>query len=190
MSKKGERRPKAEELALWREATKSARALGKRAIAPSGAKPEAVSPPAAARARPPLPKPAPVAIKVHAAKPLPAIEQKLLRDLRRGAQPVDARIDLHGYTQERARVTIERFLSHARARGYRLVLVVTGKGSAFAGEPSTQGERSERGVLRAMLPRWLALPPMSDWIVGLSQAGPRHGGEGALYIQLRRVRES
>jgi len=189
MSKKGERRPKAEELALWREATKSARALGKRAIAPSGAKPEAVSPPAAARARPPLPKPAPVAIKTHAAKPIPAIEQKLLRALRKGDAAIEARIDLHGYTQERARVTIERFLSHARARGYRTVLVVTGKGSALAGgdEP---GERSERGVLRKMLPRWLALPPMSDWIVGLSSAGPRHGGEGALYIQLRRVRES
>ena len=187
MTKKGERRPKAEELALWREATKSAHPLGKGDAAEPGAKAEKA--PGATTARAPLPKSAPVAIKTHTAKPIAAIEPKLLRALRKGDAGIDARLDLHGYTQERARETIERFLSHARARGYRLVLVVTGKGTAFVDDERSTSERSERGVLRKALPHWLSLPPMSEWILGLSAAGPRHGGEGALYIHLRRVRE-
>ncbi len=190
MTKKGERKPKAEELALWREATKSAHPLGKGDAAEPGAKPEKAPAAAAAAApRAPLPKPAPVAIKVHTAKAIAAIEPKLLRALRRGDVPLDARLDLHGYTQERARETIERFLSHARARGHRLVLVVTGKGSVLDDDEHSTSERGERGVLRKALPRWLSLPPMSEWILGLSAAGPRHGGEGALYIHLRRPRE-
>jgi DNA-nicking Smr family endonuclease len=193
MTKKGERGPKPEELALWRETMKRARPLAKRP-AGLGARPEPLQP-SAARAPAPapgaLPRPAPVTVSTERVKPVPALPAKLVRALSRGSEAIDARIDLHGMTQERARATIERFLSYARARGYRLVLVVTGKGAAGAArsdaiDPYT--EQSPRGVLRAMLPRWLSLPPMCDWILGMSPASPRHGGDGALYIQLRKAR--
>jgi DNA-nicking Smr family endonuclease len=187
MTKKGGRNVHADELALWRAAMKSARPLGKRIGAEADAEPEERAP-AAPRSRSAPPKPQAVTIKAPAMRAITSIEVKLLRAIRRGTVPIEARLDLHGLTQVSAHERVERFLIHAQARGHRVVLVVTGKGTREA-EQAVTGERSERGVLRKLLPRWLALAPMRESIVGLSPAAPRHGGEGALYIQLRRRRE-
>ena len=101
----------------------------------------------------------------------------------RGRDAIDARIDLHGMTQSEAHDALVRFVRRAQSNGARLVLVVTGKGSG----PSRDGER-ERGVLRRQVPLWLALPEFRPLIVGFDEAHVAHGGEGALYVRLRRIR--
>src|SRR3712207_5692715 len=63
--------------------------------------------------------------------------------LRRGLYPIDARLDLHGLTQEQAHAWLSSFLATARARGNRCVLVITGRGQRHG------------GTLRTMTPRWL-----------------------------------
>jgi DNA-nicking Smr family endonuclease len=93
----------------------------------------------------------------------------------RGREPIDARFDLHGLTQEEAHVALSRFLHSASARGARLVLIITGKG----------GRRGE-GVLKRQVPLWLALPEFRDLVIGFEEAHVAHGGEGALYVRLRR----
>jgi DNA-nicking Smr family endonuclease len=87
---------------------------------------------------------------------------------------------LHGLTQRHAHDTLLRFLSAASSRGARLVLIITGKGGG-AGQ-------GERGILKRQVPQWLGLPEFRAWVIGFEEAHIAHGGEGALYVRVRRVR--
>lgn len=74
------------------------------------------------------------------------------------------------------------FIGRAHHSEARLVLVITGKGGGF----NALGE--ERGVLRRLVPHWLADPTMRRMILGYEPAGLSHGGDGALYVRIRRDR--
>jgi DNA-nicking Smr family endonuclease len=113
--------------------------------------------------------------------PLVSLEERARRRLSRGLAALDARIDLHGMQQERAFAALTSFLRHAQRRGDRVVLVITGRGR--------DGEEG-RGVLRRAVPAWLSQPEFRNIVVGFEEAGRRHGGAGALYVQIRRRRES
>ena len=93
-----------------------------------------------------------------------------------GRETIGGRIDLHGMSQDQARASLNAFLLAAFERGARGVLVITGKGAL--------GD----GVLRRRTPEWLAEPPLRPLIAGISEAHRRHGGEGALYVALKRRR--
>ena len=114
------------------------------------------------------------------------LDKHLARRLRRGAQDVEARLDLHGMTQREAHVELHRFIRDAAARGCRCVLVITGKGSRSDGGAGVRG--SAPGVLRQSAPRWLGAADLSPYVAGFGAALPQHGGTGALYVQLRRNR--
>jgi DNA-nicking Smr family endonuclease len=101
----------------------------------------------------------------------------------RGRDAIDARLDLHGFTQAEAHAALLRFLQRAQGDGGRVVLVVTGKGSGKGRDDR------ERGVLKRQVPLWLALPQFRPLVVGFDDAHVGHGGEGALYVRLRRLRE-
>jgi len=107
--------------------------------------------------------------------------------LRRGAMAPDARIDLHGMTQQAAHRTLFAWLATAHARGHRLVLVITGKGNPKNGE-NAPWMMSPHGVLKQMVPRWLNEPGLAALIASSGPAHARHGGEGALYVYLRKRR--
>jgi len=102
------------------------------------------------------------------------IEPRRHHRIARERDPIGARLDLHGLDQDRARATLEGFLLRAWDEGYRAVLVITGKG--------VQGD----GVLRRRTPEWLADPRLRQVVAGVSEAHRRHGGEGALYVALKR----
>jgi DNA-nicking Smr family endonuclease len=126
--------------------------------------------PGAASQRPTLP------MKGRDAVPPAAVDAALHRRLTRGRDAIAARIDLHGMTQDVARVALTAFFRRAGDEGWRAILVITGKG--VGGD----------GVLRRRVPDWLAEPPLRDHIAGVSEAHRRHGGEGALYVALKRKR--
>jgi DNA-nicking Smr family endonuclease len=115
--------------------------------------------------------------------PLPSVPltRRERSQLSRGRKDIDARIDLHGLTQTRAHRALLRFLQNASGEGLTFVLVITGKGRST-------GPDAERGVLRRQVPQWLALPEFRSLIVGFDEAHVGHGGEGALYVRLRRAR--
>jgi DNA-nicking Smr family endonuclease len=149
---------------------------GRESARESAAKPPPGAPaPAAAPAAPPpqqVWRPPPLA-------PLAPLEPRTRRRLARRLAEVDARLDLHGMRQERAYAALATFLRQAQLRGARIVLVVTGKGGA-------DGEG--RGVLRQVVPGWLSRPDFRPLVVGFEEAERRHGGAGALYVQVRRRR--
>jgi DNA-nicking Smr family endonuclease len=116
---------------------------------------------------------------------MPALEPLARREkqrLARGTVQLDARIDLHGRTQSEAHAALLSFLRRAQADDARFVLVITGKGG------SARDHWSERGVLRRQVPHWLRLPEFRHYVVGFEDAHIGHGGEGALYVRLRRAR--
>jgi len=92
--------------------------------------------------------------------------------------PVEATLDLHGHTQDRARGELADFLARAQGSGKRCVRVVTGKGDISQGG----------GVLRAQVPRWLNNPENRARVLAFDYAQPQHGGLGALYVLLRKAR--
>ncbi len=102
------------------------------------------------------------------------IEPKRKRRISRERDPLDRRLDLHGLDQDGARSALHGFLQRAQADGVRAVLVITGKGM--------QGD----GILRRRAPEWLAEPILRGVVAGVSIAERHHGGEGALYVALKR----
>ena len=175
-----------EEQALWQAITRSVVPLKRRrkpAAPPKVAAelkqklpsrlPSASSPHAVAVVPKPTPKPTP---KTPALAP---IDRRSKQKLARGTQAIDARIDLHGRTQDEAHVVLLRFLHRAQANGAKTVLVITGKGGR---------SDSGRGVLKRQVPMWLALPEFRALVVGFGDAAIGHGGEGALYVRVRRGR--
>ena len=112
--------------------------------------------------------------------PLAPIGRRERSHLSRGRKEIDARLDLHGMTQTRAHRALFGFLQRAHHDGLTFVLVITGKGK--------MGPESERGVLRRQVPQWLGLPEFRSLVVGFEEAHIGHGGEGALYVRVRRAR--
>ena len=124
----------------------------------------------AARIAPPKPP-------VRLGKPretLDGIEPNRRHRIAKQREDIGARLDLHGMDQQRARAVLEGFLANAFHEGWRAVLVVTGKG--------VQGD----GVLKRRAPEWLAAPHLAHIVAGISDAARHHGGEGALYVALKR----
>lgn len=118
---------------------------------------------------------------------LAPLERKLRQQLSRGRQAIDAAIDLHGFRQEQAHRTLRHFLAGAQTDGARVVLVVTGKGERHLGlaGPAYEGG----GILRRLVPLWLGQPEFRTLVGGYGEASGSHGGAGALYVRLRRIRQ-
>jgi DNA-nicking Smr family endonuclease len=115
------------------------------------------------------------------------IERRKARRIARGAEEIDARLDLHGMTQDEAHRALTHFIHRCQAQSLKTVLVITGKGGA-GGELSSGPASRARGVLRQNVPRWLNEPLLAALVIGYSAASVRHGGDGALYVRLRRRR--
>lgn len=105
-----------------------------------------------------------------------ALEPRRQRRLSRERDPIEARIDLHGFGRFQAQDALTAFLLGAQARGYRSVLVITG-----------QGRRGGTGVIRASVHEWLQGPALRGVVSGFASAARHHGGDGALYVTIRRT---
>ncbi|MEM9591052.1 MAG: Smr/MutS family protein [Pseudomonadota bacterium] len=125
-----------------------------------------------------------VAVK-KAPSPKAGLDRQTARKLDKGNLAIEARIDLHGMRQREAHSALRKFLHWARSKDYRHVLVITGKGSIRA-EARSFYEDEERGVLRQAVPHWLSHGDLAPMIVSFSEAPRRLGGEGALYVRLRK----
>ncbi|MBK3773375.1 hypothetical protein GAY31_04145, partial [Azospirillum brasilense] len=97
----------------------------------------------------------------------------------RGEMEIDGRIDLHGMSQAQAHGALSGFVHRAWHEGRRCVLVITGKGTYTGGV----------GVLRQSVPRWLADAALRPMVLAVRPAQPRHGGDGALYVLIKRRRD-
>lgn len=164
-----------EERILWNLVARTARPLrGKSTVE---TEPPLSDEPPAKSAPPPLlttahAKPIqPQRLQVH------HLDRLTQRKISKGRLPLEARIDLHGMRQDEAHGLLLSFLRRAHASGIRYVLIITGKGRSLASD----------GVLRRSVPSWFATAPFRDLVSGYEDAARNHGGEGALYVRLRRL---
>ncbi len=131
---------------------------------------------------PPVVPPAPLPVPPPASEPAlthgnaPGLDRRTQTNLRRGKIGIEARIDLHGMTQEQAHRALGDFLADSQAGGRRAVLVITGKGAGGT------------GILREAVPKWLNEGANREMIRAFSHATPKDGGEGALYVLLKRLK--
>lgn len=171
---KSKRELTGEEKKLWRRVASTVKSRRPRA-----AEPEEVEEPtprapvrATAKAAPPPP-----AVRKAAATPPPANRSGEKR-VRRGKLEIGASLDLHGHTQDSARAAVIRFLRLSQARGDTAVIIVTGVG------------RGGEGVLKRRLPEWLHERDIRPLTSGFAPAHRSHGGAGAFYVFIKRLRES
>lgn len=111
----------------------------------------------------------------------PGLDKRTANRLKRGQMPIDGKLDLHGRTQRQAHQDLIRFIETGYAMGNRCLLIITGKGL---------GPDGSVGVLRANVPRWLNEAPLRSKVLSFTYARRDHGGEGALYVLLKRQRET
>lgn len=113
------------------------------------------------------------------------MDSKAFKKMKQGKLRPEAKIDLHGMTLSRAHPRLQAFIMGAAAEGKRLVLVITGKGR----DHDHDGPIPTRtGVLRHQVPQWLTMPPCHSVVLQVAPSHKSHGGEGAYYVYLRRLR--
>ncbi|HEX3882800.1 MAG TPA: Smr/MutS family protein [Stellaceae bacterium] len=157
---------------LWRRAMRDVAPLGERRPPPPEPPPAAAAPSAS---RPdPMPLP-PIAPDLPPLDRFAGIDRASAERLKRGRVAIEARLDLHGMTQAEAHHALAGFVAGGRTAGRRCVLVITGRGVAGG------------GVLRHAVPRWLDEPGLRRHLLAIAPAQPRDGGNGALYLLLRRM---
>jgi DNA-nicking Smr family endonuclease len=188
------RRLSEDEHKLWSGVTRSIAPLKRKPAGPRH--PEAIAAPG--ERVPPRRRADPATVRHPAAKtviktatksagkpalPVVGLDRRQKQRLARGTEAIDGRIDLHGKTQTEAHAALLGFLRRAQAEGARYVLVITGKGRV-----SGPGVPGEHGILKRQVPMWLRLPEFRLHVLAVEDAHAAHGGEGALYVRLRRAR--
>lgn len=169
----------ADEAALWRRVIASVRPLRPHA-APIAEPPPGPPPAGPSPAAPPTRRPPPKATAIGH-----TLDGGWDRRLASGAAAPDSTIDLHGHSLDRAYLALDLALERAIARGDRVLLLITGK------PPRPESERPHaRGRIRAAVGDWLMVSRHAGHIAAVRAAHPRHGGAGALYIVLRRARDT
>ncbi len=187
-SRRKGRRLNEQERTLWKTVATSITPLRRRTVkADDLDEPQIVRAPKAAepvpaQTRSSLMKTAAPLLKPPSAPALEHLDRRDRKRIARGRTTIDARIDLHGRTQAEAYDALLAFIRRSQTRGARTVLVITGKGSTEGG--------AGRGVLKRQVPMWLASPELRTCILGFETASIAHGGEGALYVRLRRDRSA
>ena len=99
------------------------------------------------------------------------VDRSTAEKLRRGKIKIEAVLDLHGMTRDVAFESLYGFILSCASKQKKCLLVITGKGS---------------GVLKNSLPQWLNVDDIRPHILMCSQAQPKDGGDGAVYVLLRR----
>lgn len=183
MSHRRTRHPTHEEILLWRHVMREAQPLhpvpemlGNEADNDNVPPPVPLAKPAKGQvAAPPVAK-IKTKLKELVAGQLSDMDKRTAERLAKGQTAIDGRLDLHGLTEAQAHAALVRFLAMSRSLGRRCVLVITGKG--------VEG----KGVIRSSLPKWLNAAELRPLVLGISQAKPKDGGEGAFYVLLKRHR--
>ena len=165
------RRAKSDERELWHRAMRDVQPLH-RATEMLGALDETKSAPEPSRGASLARERGRVRAGAANVHPPARLDRRTVQRLKRGHVPIEARLDLHGMTQAEAHEALARFVARSHASGFRAVIVITGKS----------------GVLHSAVPRWLEEGENRVRILGSSRAQAQHGGEGALYLLLRRQR--
>ena len=117
----------------------------------------------------------------------PGVDRRTAERLRRGQLQIEARIDLHGMTEAQAHAAFDAFILASYRAERRVLLVITGKGKA-SDDAERRTDSRPTGIIRRALPGWINQSAIRPLVLAFTRAQPRDGGDGAVYILLKRVR--
>jgi DNA-nicking Smr family endonuclease len=103
----------------------------------------------------------------------PGVQHGVFRNLRLGKYAIDARLDLHKLTVERARQVVFQFVKDCVANDVRLALITHGKGEG----------REQPAMLKSCVAYWL--PQLED-VLAFHSAQKQHGSYGATYVLFKK----
>jgi len=105
----------------------------------------------------------------------PGIQKTTLKNLRQGKFPVEASLDLHGFTAEQSRNAFIEFMDYCNNSQSKVVCIVHGKGF---------GSSEKKPVIKPLINKWLK---ESENVLAFCSAQPKDGGTGAVYVLLKRA---
>ncbi len=172
---------KLEDRILWEKVARSTKPMQGRMFPSFGSEEAAKAPVKSAAASAAMAEAPMSAVSPKKPKPHPdRLDDSTHRKLAKGRLALSGRIDLHGLTQGEAHGLLHGFLYRAHAHGLRHVLVITGKGASLGSD----------GILRQAVPHWFATPSFRPLVSAYEFAHRSHGGDGAIYVRLRRGNEA
>ena len=177
------RKPRNEDEALWQALTRDITPLRKKRTLAHDLPSKPKHKPRTTTA--PLPQ-APDPVK--STPPALGSDSHQRRRLKKGRMPIDGRLDLHGLTQAKAHAKLIKFVLKAQAEGKRCLLVITGKGGKATPDPDNVFTQRSTGVLRHQVPLWLQSGELAGRVIDIQPARIEDGGDGAIYVLLRRAR--
>ena len=111
------------------------------------------------------------------------LSKKEILQIKNHKKRIESILDLHGKTTDESNILLNNFIKNSFLKGYRLVMIITGKGN------NSTNKENNMGVLKAFFLSWLLREESLKYIVSYAIAGENHGGEGAFYIVLRKNRK-
>tara|TARA_A200000113_G_C8723155_1_gene309059 strand:+ start:91 stop:630 length:540 start_codon:yes stop_codon:yes gene_type:complete len=109
------------------------------------------------------------------------------KELKRGKVQIDRRIDLHGYGLVEAH---EKFISEVKKnynKNKRCLLIITGKGVHKKTESNQYtNPKLFYGKIKNSIINWINEDDLKEYILTYQDAGFEHGGDGALFVYLRK----
>ena len=114
------------------------------------------------------------------------IDANTAKKFKDGKFRIEAELDLHGCTEDKAFERVIEFVKNAYIGGKRCIAIITGKGLHADNEADVF---RNRGVLKERVPQWLNLPEIRPLILAINHPQPKDGGCGVIKILLRRKRD-
>ncbi len=116
------------------------------------------------------------------------IDRSTLKKFSKEEFPVEAVLDLHGKTEKNAFELVRNFITNAYMQNKRCIMIITGKGNYH--KEQEEDIFAVRGILKNSVPNWLNTPELRPLILSYRHPSEARGGNGALYILLRRRRNT
>ena len=109
------------------------------------------------------------------------------KELKRGKVKIDRRLDLHGYTLKEANDKFKDEVIKNYNKNKRCMLVITGKG--VLNKSNKKEEDTPKlyyGKIKNSILNWIHDIEIKNLILTYQDAGIEHGGDGAIFIYLRK----
>ena len=114
-----------------------------------------------------------------------SMDKNTIKRIKNGKISISSTLDLHSFTVKESKDKVIKFLENNFLIGYRLILIITGKGKRLSVSEGWKGD----GKLKRTVPLWLSSNYLSKYILWFDIATPEKGGSGALLVFLKKIKE-
>ena len=108
------------------------------------------------------------------------------KELKKGKVKIDRKIDLHGYSLSKAYEILKKEIKNTYEKNKRCILVVTGKGLHLNKDSEEEKPKLFHGKIKNSIVAWINDESIKNYVLTYQDAGFENGGDGAIFIYLRK----